>query len=681
MNRWRSIGSGVSLAVGLLGGVSGCAAAGNGSGGGRLSPAVAPALGDPIDDRGLQALASDANARPGAAGVLARARLVAAQTRAFVVAAVRAMHPPPGVQARPEQADGGSAPDASPVPSTFSPPATLVQQLGNSPACRAGGEAHGCAGAVATALIAAIHALPQDAGQRDTRDGLLATLAALHEERVELSAATRWRVLQSGTDVAARTAQAVTLAIATREIALAAGAACPCREASQMAATLSDSLGIGACSDGFEHATAEAAHERSGHRALRALASAACSPECTRTALAGNGDDPLLEAARTCRSNDASVHWAPFADAAAAVSAWMRAVTPALEELQTDPAVAALLRERVDISSAELPTAPPYFFTRGNLAIDLPSVRDDGVAGLEMRGARGLVWVPREGDAWLQATDWLAMRESTLAPTRAVSLQSAASEGSSASDADHPGRGPVAFAFARDVAAARVLDALRPVGARASSAPFGLAVRHGWSTWYAPLRAVTEATGTVLRIAATSITVIAPGQPARVVALGPSEHAADLLGGAIPDAAPTGPVTIALEEGATVDALARAATALGVHLARGETQPPPGLLLQLARGAVVSNVADAATGQRLAEALEPQRAALQQCLSTLPGAHPASPQPAVVHIVLDASGRPTTTELLPGPVALTRVLPCVRRALQNAHLPAAAADIRIDVSR
>ncbi len=613
----------------------------------RASPG--PRAEDGIDDRGLTDVAADAQGREGDDLARAELRLATAQTRAFVVAVVHALPPvvaPP--PAAPNAGDGGvSAP-------RFDPPATLIQQLAATTECSAGGVAHGCAARLGTALLARLGALHPPAELASGKHALQAALAALEESRVELDTATRARVLNEQDGPGAHLAQAVTLLQIRRHFAHAVAVDSPCDETAHLAARLSDELAIGTCSDGYELLLGPDGAGSHSTEGLRALAGAGCVPACARTALSGSGDDVVLEASRACRA-ESDVVFAPFEDATHSLAEWSRAATTRLAAITDDAAVRAVLEATPAApEGAHLPMPPALFVANGSRAMDVPPVGSAEGTDVELGAASALVWVPASGDVIVRPTLVFALDAAPAAASHPVPVDgigSALAEAVSAGDRDHP----AAIVLDREARAPRFVSVLQHVPhampAAASGAPsplagvLGFAVRHGAFARFLPVRVIDAMpAASYLRVGERQITVVTQGNVAQVVNLGPQPATgADLLGGAIPDAAPAGPVTLAFEADASGMTIVRALDAVAVHAARASHPDAPQLVAALADGALTANVTDAARATALRASVDSHRAEAMRCLENAPADAPTIAR-VDLHLVLAARGRITRAD-------------------------------------
>lgn len=632
----------------LLSAIAGCSAAqtaGPTSHVRQASPG--PRAGDGIDDRALTDVAADVQGRE--ADDLARAelRLVTAQTRAFVVAVIHALPPVPGRQV-------ATAPtsDAGVIAPRFDPPATLISQLAATTECSEGGVAHGCAARVGTSLLARIAALQPPTELVPQKHALQAALAALEESRVELDTATRARVLTEQQDVGAHLAQAVTLLQVRRQFAHAVAVDSPCVETAHLVARLSDELAIGTCSDAYEQLLGPDGTTVHSAEGLRALANAGCVPACARTALSGSGDDMVLEAARACRAGPAVV-FAPFEGATAALGEWSQAAATRLAAITDDPAVRAVMAATPGIpEGGHLPMPPSLFITDGNRALDVPSVGSAEGTGVEVGAASAVVWVPASGEVIVRANLQFSLGAASSVTSHAVPIDGIGSALAQAIDAGDAGH-PAAMVLDREALAPRFVSVLQhvphampPVAAGTSPPPSPLAgivafaVRRGAFTRYLPVRVLDAIpAASYLRVGERQITVVDHDSAVQVVNLVPqSTTGTDLLGGAIADAAPTTPETVAFEPDATGATITRVLDALAVHAARASHPDAPQVVAATAGGALSVNVTDATRATALRSAVDSHRADAMHCLEAAPADAPSVSR-IDLHLVLGARGR------------------------------------------
>lgn len=659
----------------VLVGLAGCASAqtSDSTVRGPRPPAPAPSATDGIDDNALHAFAADVDGRSGDDQSRAQVRLVTAQTRAFVVAVVHAL--PPIADPHPAAATG----DGGTATPRFDPPATLIQQLGATNECSSGGVAHGCAARLGNTLLQRIDALRPPADLVAVKAGLQSSLAALEESRVVIDTGTRARVLATGEDVAASLAQAVTLLQIKRHVAQAIAIDCPCDESAHLAARLSDELALGVCSDAYEQllgTDGAATHSAEG---LRALAGAGCVPECARTGLGGNGEDPVLEAARACRG-EADAVFAPFADATHSLATWSSTAATRLAARTNDVAVNAVLAAAPAIpENGSLPMPPALFVAGGGRTVDVPPVSGATGSGVELGEASVVVWMPAEGDVWVRSARQFSLTPTAPTEGRAVPLTSIAAAVDQVAPASER-RQPVAIVVDREARAPRFLAALGNIprheaAAGASSAPtdgvVAFAVRNGAFSRYIPMRVVPTASGNYLRVGERQITVVTGDNVAQIVTLSaPPASGADLLGGALTDAAPATVPSVVFESDASGSTIARVLDALAVHVGRAAHPEAPRVVLAPGEGALTVNVTDAARATALRAAVDAHRAEAIRCLEARP-ADALNVARVDVHLVLDARGRVTRADTATHDAPhLEPVVACLAPRLRAWRLPA-----------
>ncbi|MEI8258536.1 MAG: UvrB/UvrC motif-containing protein, partial [Deltaproteobacteria bacterium] len=505
-----------------------------------------------------------------------------------------------------------------------------------------------------SSLLARLAALTPPADLVPQKRALLAALAALEESRVELDTATRARVLTDQQDPGAHLAQAVTLLQIRRHFAHAVAVDSPCDESAHLAARLSDELAIGTCSDGYELLLGPDGAGSHSTEGLRALAGAGCAPACARTALSGTGDDAVLEASRACRT-ESDVVYAPFEDASRSLGEWSRAATTRLEAITDDSAVRAVLEATPAVpQGGHLPMPPSLFVTNGNRAMDVPPVGSAEGSGVEIGATAALVWVPASGDVIVRSNLQFTLDVEPAVIPSAVPIDgigSALAQAIRAGDTGHP----AAIVLDREALAPRFVSVLQhvPHAAPAGAAPsplagvLGFAVRHGAFTRIIPVRVLDAMpAGSYLRVGERQITVVDHDAVAQVVTLAPPPSTgADLLGGAIPDAAPAAPAIVVFEPDASGQTITRVLDALAVHAARASHPDAPQVVAAVAEGALSVNVTDAARATALRAAVDSHRAEAMHCLEAAPADAPAVAR-VDLHLVLGARGRITRAEYL-----------------------------------